>query len=73
LAGTDEKVTEEWFWIALSNDLEHVTHNTTLLREGAWFDIPILFSDDTRALLTFEKGVPGERVFETVMAAWTST
>ena len=42
-----------------------------LLREGSWFDIPILFSDQTRALLTFEKGIPGDKVFETVMSGWT--
>jgi hypothetical protein len=72
LAGTDEKVTDELFWIALSKDADAMARNTTLLREGAWFDIPILFSDETRALLTFEKGVPGDRVFETVMAAWTA-
>ncbi len=48
-----------------------MTRNVQLLREGSWFDIPILFSDQTRALLTFEKGIPGDKVFETVMASWT--
>jgi len=73
LAGAAVPVTDELFWIALSDDADEVTRNVTLLREGAWFDIPILFTDGTRALLTFEKGVPGERVFETVMSSWTPT
>ena len=71
LAGAAVPVTNELFWIALSNEQEDVTRNVQLLREGSWFDIPILFSDQTRALLTFEKGIPGDKVFETVMASWT--
>jgi outer membrane biosynthesis protein TonB len=71
LAGAAVPVTNDLFWIALSDDAEQVTQNLQLLREGDWFDIPILFQDGTRALLTFEKGIPGDRVFETVMATWT--
>jgi hypothetical protein len=33
--------------------------------------VPILYSDQTRALITFEKGIPGDKVFESVMATWT--
>lgn len=73
LAGAAVPVTDNLFWIALSDDADEVSRNVTLLREGAWFDVPILFTDGTRALLTFEKGVPGDRVFQTVMAAWTPT
>ena len=71
LAGAAVPVTNELFWIALSDDAEDVSRNVQLLREGSWFDIPILFSDQTRALLTFEKGIPGDKVFETVMSGWT--
>jgi hypothetical protein len=70
LTGAAVPVTNELFWIALSDDEEEVTRNLQLLREGSWFDIPILFTDGTRALLTFEKGIPGDRVFETALAAW---
>lgn len=71
LAGAAVPVTEDLFWIALSNDAEQTTRNLQLLREGSWFDVPILFEDGTRALLTFEKGIPGDKVFETVLAAWS--
>jgi hypothetical protein len=71
LAGAAVPVTNELFWIALSDDEEEVVRNVQLLREGSWFDIPILFGDQTRALITFEKGIPGDKVFETVMAGWT--
>jgi hypothetical protein len=70
LAGAAVPVTNELFWIALSDDKDEVTRNLQLMREGSWFDIPILFSDQTRALITFEKGIPGDKVFETVMAGW---
>lgn len=70
LAGAAVPVTNELFWIALSDDDEQVARNIQLLREGSWFDVPILFNDQTRALLTFEKGIPGDKVFETVMAGW---
>jgi hypothetical protein len=71
LAGAAVPVTNELFWIALSDDEDEVVRNVQLLREGSWFDIPILFGDQTRALITFEKGIPGDKVFETVMASWT--
>lgn len=71
LTGAAVPVTDDLFWIALSDEAEQVTRNEQLLRDGSWFDIPILFQDGTRALLTFEKGIPGDRVFETVMSAWT--
>ena len=70
LAGAAVPVTNELFWIALSDDKDEVARNIQLLREGSWFDIPILFGDSTRALITFEKGIPGDKVFETVMASW---
>jgi hypothetical protein len=73
LAGAAVPVTNDLFWIALSDDAEQVTRNLQLLREGSWFDIPILFSDQTRALISFEKGIPGDKVFETVMGTWTPT
>jgi hypothetical protein len=71
LAGAAVPVTNELFWIALSDDDEQVARNIQLLREGSWFDVPILFSDQTRALLSFEKGIPGDKVFEAVMATWS--
>lgn len=71
LTGAAVPVTGDLFWIALSNDAEQVKRNLQLMRDGSWFDVPILFTDGTRALLTFEKGIPGDKVFETVLSAWT--
>jgi hypothetical protein len=71
LAGAAVPVTGDLFWIALSDDKDQAAKNLQLLREGSWFDLPILFNDGAQGLLTFEKGIPGDKLFETVMAAWT--
>lgn len=71
LSGAAVPVTENLFWIALSSEQEQIQRNISLLREGSWFDLPILFADGKRALLTFEKGIPGDKVFETVIASWS--
>jgi hypothetical protein len=71
LAGAAVPVTDRLFWIALSDDPDQIGRNVSLLRDGSWFDMPIMFEDGQRALLTFEKGIPGDRVFETVLAEWS--
>ena len=38
--------------------------NMQLLKERAWFDIPIIYNNNRRAILAMEKGTPGEQVFE---------
>jgi hypothetical protein len=70
LAGAAVPVTDRLFWIALSDDPEQIGRNLSLLRDGSWFDMPIMYESGERALLTFEKGIPGDRVFETVLAEW---
>jgi hypothetical protein len=70
LTGAGVSVAESIFWIALSDNEGGVSNNMATLREGRWFDMPILFEDQTRALITFEKGHLGEQVFDDVLAAW---
>ena len=70
LAGEAVPVTENLYWIALSDQGDQVSRNIALLREGAWFSLPLLFKNGRGALITFEKGIPGDRVFEAVLTAW---
>jgi hypothetical protein len=70
LTGAAVPVTDSLFWIALSDDSEQQARNLSLLRDGSWFDVPVLFDTGRRALLTFEKGIPGDRLFESVLAEW---
>ncbi len=73
LAGNAVAVTEDLFWIALSDDEGDMARNTELLRSSAWIDVPIWFSGGATALLTFEKGVSGDRVVDMVTAKWAAS
>jgi hypothetical protein len=44
--------------------------NMQLLKERAWFDIPVVYGNSRRAILAMEKGIPGERVFADAFEAW---
>jgi hypothetical protein len=70
LVGAPAKVTDGFFWIALSADGQDVISNLGLLRERNWIDLPFVYETGQRAILTFEKGTPGERVFQQAVAAW---
>ena len=45
--------------------------NMTLLRRQSWIDIPVVYKSGRRALFTMEKGIPGEKVFDDALKAWT--
>jgi hypothetical protein len=70
LAGLAVKVTNGFFLIGLSAVESDVQRNIALLKERAWFDIPIVYSNNRRAILAIEKGTPGERAFAEAFAAW---
>ncbi|NRG17402.1 hypothetical protein HPQ64_06860 [Rhizobiales bacterium] len=70
LIGASVKVADNLFWVALSNVPSERDRNMSLLRERGWIDIPILYEDGKRAILTLEKGTPGTRAVEQAMASW---
>jgi hypothetical protein len=41
-----------------------------LLKERSWFDIPLVYANQRRAIIAIEKGAPGERAFQDAFAAW---
>jgi hypothetical protein len=41
-----------------------------LPRERGWFDIPVVYSNNRRAILAMEKGTPGERAFADAFKTW---
>jgi hypothetical protein len=71
LAGQAVKVTTGFFLIGLSAVEADVQRNVQLLKERAWFDVPVVYNNGRRAILAMEKGTPGERAFEQAFAAWT--
>jgi hypothetical protein len=70
LAGLAVKVTNNFFLIGLSAVESDQTRNIQLLKERAWFDIPVVYNNNRRAIIAIEKGTPGERAFAEAFAAW---
>jgi hypothetical protein len=44
--------------------------NLQRLKEHGWFDIPVVYSNNRRAILAVEKGSPGERAVADAFEAW---
>jgi hypothetical protein len=70
LAGLAVKVTEGFFLVGLSNVDADRARNVQLLKERSWFDVPLVYSNQRRAIIAIEKGAPGERAFNDAFAAW---
>ncbi|TAL82751.1 MAG: hypothetical protein EPN75_01900 [Beijerinckiaceae bacterium] len=69
LAGVPVPIMANSFLIGLTRGDSEKT-NLDLIKQRAWFDIPILLSNGSIAKLTFEKGVSGTRVIDEAIAAW---
>jgi hypothetical protein len=72
LAGLAVKVTNGFFLIGLSSVDANKERNMALLKERSWFDIPVVYNNNRRAILALEKGTTGERVFAEAFAAWAA-
>src|SRR5579863_3728573 len=70
LAGLAVKVTNGFFLIGLNAADSEMQRNVQLLKERTWFDILIVYANGGRAILTMEKGPPGERAFAEAFKAW---
>ena len=70
LAGLAVKVMTGFFLIGLSATEAEMQRNIQLLKERAWFDIPVVYGNNRRAILALEKGTPGEKAFAEAFATW---
>ena len=70
LAGLAVKVTDGFFLVGLSNVDSDRARNLQLLKERSWFDVPLVYVNQRRAIIAIEKGAPGERAFNDAFAAW---
>src|SRR5436190_1494604 len=70
LAGLAVKVTDGFFLVGLSNVDSDRARNLQLLKERSWFDVPLVYVSQRRAIIAIEKGAPGERAFNDAFAAW---
>jgi len=73
LAGYAVKVTDgpkALFLVGLSNIDSERSRNVQLLKERSWFDVPLVYVNQRRAIIAIEKGAPGERAFNEAFQAW---
>ena len=64
------KVTDGFFLVGLSNVDSERQRNLQLLKERSWFDVPLVYTNQRRAIIAVEKGAPGERAFNEAFATW---
>lgn len=72
LIGIPAKIADGFFLVALNDSPAEIDANLTLLRRQSWIDIPVVYKSGRRALFTMEKGVPGDKVFDEALKAWTA-
>ena len=70
LAGLPVPVKENVFLIGLSDVKSDVDRNTDLLTNRSWVEIPLRFASGQKALLLFDKGVSGDRIFTDAFKQW---
>jgi hypothetical protein len=71
LLGVPAKIGDGFFLIALSDGKAESEANMQLFRRMKWIDIPIVYRSGRRALMTLERGIPGDKVFEEALRAWS--
>lgn len=70
LAGLAVKVTDGFFLMGLSNVDSDRARNMQLLKERTWFDIPLVYKNQRRAIIAIEKGESGGQIQTQALAAW---
>jgi len=70
LIGIPAKIADGFFLVALNDSKAEIDANMTLLRRESWIDVPVIYKNQRRALITMEKGIPGDKVFDEALKAW---
>jgi hypothetical protein len=70
LLGIPAKIADGFFLVALTDTKAEMDANLALLRRDQWIDVPLIYKSGRRALITMEKGIPGDRVFDETLKAW---
>ena len=70
LKGYAVKVTDAYYMLGLSAGEAEQAANIAMLKQREWFDVPMVYSGGHRAILAFQKGEAGRRVFAQAFAAW---
>ncbi|KAB2725317.1 transcriptional regulator [Brucella intermedia] len=69
LIAVPSKIGDNFFIVWLNDARTAQDTNLSLMRRLQWIDIPISYRNGRRALISLEKGVPGEKAFNDVLGA----
>ncbi len=72
LVGVPANFGDGFFLIALTDEKSAVENNLALMNRQSWIDIPLTYKSGRRALISIEKGIPGDKVFQEVFKAWNA-
>ena len=72
LIGASARVSDGLFWIALSSSESDQKLNLELLRDRGWIDLPMLYNNGRRAILTLAKGSEGAAAIDQAIEAWST-
>lgn len=72
LIAVPAKITDDFHMIALNDDADARKVNLDLMKSRSWIDIPLVYRNNRRALLTFEKGSTGTDAFDKALAQWAA-
>jgi len=70
LLGIPAKIADGFFLIALNDNKAEIDANMNLLQRQSWIDIPMVYKSGRRALITMEKGIPGDKIFQDTLKSW---
>jgi hypothetical protein len=71
LLGIPAKIADGFFLFALNDSKAEEQTNLLLMKRQEWIDIPLVYKSGRRALITMEKGIPGDKVFDQALEAWS--
>lgn len=70
LVAVTAKVTDDTYLVALNDFEDVIARNMELLSTRGWIDIPVVYRNGRRALITMDKGADGAKVFDEVIREW---
>ncbi|MFG1298099.1 hypothetical protein [Xanthobacter variabilis] len=70
LSGLSVKVSPTLFLVGLSPSTADRQRNLALLQLYPWFDVPVVYTNNKKAVFVFEKGQAGDQAFNDAFSAW---
>jgi hypothetical protein len=70
LVAVPAKITPDFHMIALNDFPDARARNLDLIRSRDWIDVPLIYSNGRRALLTMQKGDDGRKAFDEATRVW---